>query len=467
MKKNRLFWGTLILCFISTTLSAQKFEISFLHDQPQYDSLYLQAYNGTKFVSLYSCSNSPTTVFKAKDKLQCGQYQIVGDSVPLVQFLISNSKKEIKMKIFLNGDSISFENSNENNAYITFNRELSEFQKKMNRIEKEFTDAKKSSMPDYMLQTMADNLIKKAQESEKKHREFQEEMIKENEGTLLASIVKISMEIPTPPPSFYQNRELLQSYYTEHLFDNYNFDDERLAYTPLTSEKIKEFARLLYQFEREQDGIPYLNSLLTNMKRHTSTYYLFFDQLEKILGNYVSPFYTETIYITMLKDALSLPDLEAIRKTRYSKELKKLNKNLQGDIVPNFDIKLPNDSLTTLYDFKANYLILYFQNPDCPSCIEMRNRMAKMSVLNQAIDDRKVTVLTVYFEESEEVWKQYLNKDANPRYVNAWNYKYNIDSDELYDLRRIPYVFLLDKDKRVIKKDLLVNEIEYYIKRLK
>ena len=37
--------------------------------------------------------------------------------------------------------------------------------------------------------------------------------------------------------------------------------------------------------------------------------------------------------------------------------------------------------------------------------------MAKMSVLNQAIDDRKVTVLTVYFEESEEVWKQYLNKD--------------------------------------------------------
>lgn len=467
MKKRKIFWGFLILIFISTSLSAQGFKISFSHDQSQYDSLFLQSYNGMKFITLSRYSNSPTTLFKAKNKLKCAEYQIVGDTVPLVQFLISDTQKEIKMKIFLKEDSISFENSNENNAYVEFKRELVKFQRQMGEIEKEFIDAKKSNLPDYMLQTMADNLLKRAQDEEIKHREFQETLLKENEGTLLASIVKISMEIPPPPPSFYQNRELLLSYYAEHTFDNYNFEDARLVYTPSTSDRIKEFSKLLYQFEREEDGLPYLKALLTKMKHHTSTYYLFFDQLEKILGNYLSPFYMETIYITLLKDALSLPNLEDIREIRYRKELKTIDKNMRGDRVPNFDIKLPNDSLTTLYDFNSNYLILYFQNPDCPSCVEMRNRMAKMSVLNQAIDEHKVTVLTVYFEESEEVWKNYLNKEANPRYVNAWNYKYNIDSDELYDLRRIPYVFLLDKDKKVIKKDLLVNEIEYYINRLK
>ena len=70
----------------------------------------------------------------------------------------------------------------------------------------------------------------------------------------------------------------------------------------------------------------------------------------------------------------------------------------------------------------------------------------------------------VYFEDDPQVWSNYVNsREANPKYVQGWNYDQSIDDNDLFDTRTIPYMFLLDKDKVVIKKDLLVNEIEPYI----
>ena len=43
-------------------------------------------------------------------------------------------------------------------------------------------------------------------------------------------------------------------------------------------------------------------------------------------------------------------------------------------------------------------------------------------------------------------------------------YSGEIDKNTLFDLRAIPYMFLVDKDKKIIKKDLLYNEVSDYLK---
>ena len=70
-------------------------------------------------------------------------------------------------------------------------------------------------------------------------------------------------------------------------------------------------------------------------------------------------------------------------------------------------------------------------------------------------------------EKDEKVWKHYLENEANPSYMHAWNFDTSIEDNKLYETRTIPYMFLLDKDKRVIKKNILYNEIEDYIQYLK
>ena len=98
--------------------------------------------------------------------------------------------------------------------------------------------------------------------------------------------------------------------------------------------------------------------------------------------------------------------------------------------------------------------------------MQVRARIANYPALNNAIDNGNLKVLTVYFENDKDVWANYLKNDANPHYLHGWNFDQTIENENLYDTRTIPYMFLLDKDKRVIKKDILVNEIEDYIQQL-
>lgn len=464
--KNKILIISLIIIFFATTLLGQGYKISLIHDKTQYDSLFFQQYDGKKYVTVESIQNAKSSVFKGKKQLSAGMYQICGDSIPLAEILISFPTKNLQLQIEIDDEDIIFKNSEENAEYVDYIRKIYQYRKAMAGFEKEFKEIQQGKVPDYMKQNMADNLMEKAQQLESEHLQYQQEVIDKYEGFLLASIVKLGKELPPLPQHYYQNQLLVYRYFAEHSFDFYDFNDERLLYTPMTSDKIKDYAKLLYQFE-ESDGVPFIEMLLKKMKISMTTYYLFFDQLERVLGIIYSPFWTEDLYIAMLEDALKIPNLEEARQVRYTQELIRINKNRKGDILPDFAIQLSNDSLTTLYHVESDYLILYFQNPDCPTCVTVREAMKNMNILNQAIASGKVKVLTIYFEEDEALWRQYLDHEANSSYLHGWNYLHNIETDNLFDLRTIPYIFLVDKNKKVIKKDLLVNEIEYYVRNLK
>lgn len=333
------------------------------------------------------------------------------------------------------------------------------------KLDQEFQEARESNMPQYMLQNLVSNLMSRLESYEAAKKRVQDSLIQRFSGDLLASVIKCNIEIPAPPQSYYQNKLMFYSYFAEHTFDFYPIEDERLMGTPLAVDKMKNFGNLLYQFE-EGDGIPYLQKFLQKIKVSSPIYYYYFDQLERINGSLHSPFWSESLYIAMLQDALALSDLEMARKVRYEDQLGRLNKNLKGAKVPDFKLKMKDGTLTNLYSIESEYMLLYFQNPDCPTCTTVRERMATMEVLNEAIKSGKVTVLTVYFEKDEALWQRYLDEKANPSYLHAWEYPNEIETNELFDLRIIPYIFLLDKEKTVLKKDLLVNEIEDYIKKL-
>ena len=112
-------------------------------------------------------------------------------------------------------------------------------------------------------------------------------------------------------------------------------------------------------------------------------------------------------------------------------------------------------------------MILYLQHPTCPTCREVRGRMANFPALNSAIAKGNLKVLTVYFEDDTNIWNNFIHSsEANPAYFHGWNFDQTIEEKHLFDTRTIPYMFLIDKDKKVIRKDILVNEIEDYIKRL-
>lgn len=449
------------------TSFAQGYEIKVsLNTTKHYDSLHLKAYDGKKdFVDLQVLPMAKTVTFKSKTSLEPGIYLLQGDTLGITEILISDNKSQ-QFSIVEKDSVITFVNSPENAANQQYMNDMREFDRRMYQLDVEFREMQSNNLPQYMMQPFVDSLMARAIRISEEKSAFQHAKAEQYKNYLLGSIILSTMEMPNPPREIYGNQQQMQMFIANHLYDDYPWQDEKMINTPIAVNKHKQFANLLYYLDYEL-AEPYMRTALKEAKANDKVYFSFFDMMEEILGATKSPYRVEGLYIIMLKDAIAYDKTDKVRKTRYEAELKHLDKNLNGSILPNFNLLMANGDTTTLYDVKSPYILLYFQHPECPTCRQVRGILKNNSILNKAIDEGKIVVLTVYFEKDKKVFDNYLKNEANPRWLNSWNYDNQIEKEELYYLVTIPYMFLIDKDKRVIKKDILYNEIEDYVKNLR
>ena len=74
-----------------------------------------------------------------------------------------------------------------------------------------------------------------------------------------------------------------------------------------------------------------------------------------------------------------------------------------------------------------------------------------------------LTILTVYPDEDLDEWLAYLpNMPAT--WVHGYDKGMRVSREKLYDIRAIPTIYLLDRDKMVILKDASVDDVEYYFR---
>lgn len=467
-KENGLF-KMLVLIMITiftTSVYAQGYEIKVSLNTKHYDSLHLKAYDGKKdFVDLQALPMAKTVTFKSKTSLEPGIYLLQGDTIGITEILISDNKSQ-QFSIVEKDSVITFVNSPENAANQQYMNDMREFDRRMYQLDVEFREMQSNNLPQYMMQPFVDSLMARAIRISEEKRVFQHAKAEQYKNYLLGSIILSTMEMPNPPREIYGNQQQMQMFIANHLYDDYPWQDEKMINTPIAVNKHKQFANLLYYLDAEA-AEPYLRTTLEAAKANDKVYFSFFDIMEEILGATKSLYRVEDLYIIMLKDALAYGKIDKVRKTRYEAELKHLDKNLNGSILPNFNLLMANGDTTTLYDVKSPYILLYFQHPECPTCRQVRGKLKDYPILNKAIDEGKIVVLTVYFEKDKKVFDNYLKNEANPRWLNSWNYDNQIEKEELFYLVTIPYMFLIDKDKRVIKKDILYNEVEDYVKNLR
>lgn len=460
MKKFSLF---LLFSLLIIGTNAQGYKISVISDLMT-DTLKILSYNKTtlKYETFQTQKYEKEIIFKGQQPLQPGIYIVQKDTTILVEFFISDLKNQ-EFTITLKDNQATFKGSPENSANRTYIKKMQEFDTQIQKLDDEFTALKNGNLPNYMLQPYVDTLALKAEKIQKQRMDYQYNTVQQYKGTLFASVVKSTMEIPTPPKEYYNNKTTYFTYIAQRHFENYVWADDRLLNTPIPNNKYKYFSQVILQLEPEV-VTPIIIDYLDKSKVSIPQYYAFFDYLELFFGSLTSPYRDEYLYIEMLKNALTFPQLEVSRRTRYEYELGMINKNLKGSILPNFPLLMKSGDTTSLYDIQAEYLILYFQNPDCPSCIELRNKMESMDNLKRAITSQKVKIVTIFFEADDKIWRNYLRASANPAYLHGWNYNLQIVNEKMFDTRTIPMLILVDKDKRVIKKDLMSNEIEQYMK---
>lgn len=454
-----------MMLMLATAVMAQVSIQMEIKGDKSYDSIFVKSPSKLQTKQSLRAAFSPSVTLQDKESLKPGMYEIFCDSTFMTVILIPSEKNQ-KFSLKIENENVTYSNSKENMGYINYANDMAVFSDQLDSLNVLFQDAQRS-MPQYMLKVFVDSLSASARRINSEMREYQKQTAAKNAGTLLGSVIATSTYIEDPPQEVVSNRRLFQKYYLEHFFDNFAWNDPRIFNTPIVANKLKEYCNMIYQVDRpEYDSL--VVDALNRAKVNQTSYEYLFDELEHVLGSNISPYKVEHTYIAMLKDALQYPKLDENRERRYKRELGFIDKNHAGDTIPNFKMVLANGDTTSMYDIQSEYTLLYLQHPTCPTCHQVRNRMKDFDKLNKAIASGKLKVVMVYFEDDPKVWSNYIkSREANPNYLQGWNYDQSIDDEDLFDTRTIPYMFLLDKDKVVIKKDLLVNEIEPYIEYLK
>lgn len=125
--------------------------------------------------------------------------------------------------------------------------------------------------------------------------------------------------------------------------------------------------------------------------------------------------------------------------------------NPRGSVAADFEAQRPDGSTFTLHGIKAENTLLFFSNPGCHACGEIVASLKELD-LDPLIASGKLAVVNLYIDDDVNAWLAYVGGYPDSWY-NARDPRSAIRNEELYNVRAIPSLYLLDADKRVVLKD--------------
>lgn len=252
------------------------------------------------------------------------------------------------------------------------------------------------------------------------------------------------------------------NYLVQHYWDNYDFSDTTYIHKPgVLEQAMVDYIQVLPVADKSVSDSS-ITQTIRSAEIEGKILNQFLELFKKYLYDPTSPQKNEEFYITVLENTLKSDSVDEVEKARAKFALEMLLKNRQGELANNIIYTLASGKQSSLYDLKKEYTLLMFYNPDCHACEIITGYMKQSPFLQKALDAKLVDVLAVYPDDNRERWEQYA-PNLPETWINGYDKNQNVQNKRLYELRAMPTIYLLDKDKKVILKDVNVEDVERYL----
>ena len=253
-------------------------------------------------------------------------------------------------------------------------------------------------------------------------------------------------------PAILNTPEARAIFVCEHYWDNFDFADTVYIHLPdITEQALVNFMDLMNHVSQDLAERS-VSILYGKAAPHSRMLWYFWETMSRYWNDPNSPMKDEEMFILMCRSIEAVPQVEEVLKGRakYSREL--AEKNRVGQPASDFVYTLVSGKQGKLYGLNAEYILIFFYNPDCHTCTDIKYAMKESKLLTDLTTRGAVKVLTVYPDEDVELWKERLPEMAK-EWVNAYDRDQVITHELLYNLSSMPSFYLLDKDKQVLLKD--------------
>ena len=262
-------------------------------------------------------------------------------------------------------------------------------------------------------------------------------------------------------PVMLQSPEDRLNFVVQHYWDHFDFTDTAYLHVPdVTEQALVDYIDLLGHVPSSLSDTCLIRTMHQASQEGKMLGY-FAQTFRRYLFDPNSPLRNENLYepVGRFLVASSLTD-EATRSRAWH-DLKLIGMNRVGSVAADFVYTLPSGEQKRMHEICSPYTLLFFYNPDCHGCTETLAAMKNSAVLNNPSVMKRLKILAFYPDEEHEVWERYRNEIPDG-WINSYDKELTVLTEECYDLKAMPTLYLLDKDKKVLLKDAAVRDIEDY-----
>jgi thioredoxin-related protein len=276
----------------------------------------------------------------------------------------------------------------------------------------------------------------------------------EQDTVLYALMPKIPASIAEP--------SLRANYLALHYWDNFNFlDSVKLKQNKLLERGFADFIDLLSMTSKETTELA-IKTLMKKAEIDPDLIITFALLSEKYLYEPDSPLSDDEKYILFMRYMINSPKVAEDNKIRPKFMLDCVLKNRKGEVASDFTYTQINGDTGTLHGIEADYTLLFFKNPTCEECNKLTKKLIFSSTVNDLINRGDLKVLTVYLLDETDEWINHASSVLHS-WIYARDAEGKINAKGIYNIKRYPTIYLLDKDKKVILKDTDYERIEKYL----
>jgi len=254
-------------------------------------------------------------------------------------------------------------------------------------------------------------------------------------------------------PSMLQNEADINSFYSQNWWRNFVFEDSLQASLTDSVWFMSLFTEWVQVLERVPDiGPGCVKDVMTRASASKKTFDMFVMAAREVLADPNSALRDDELYMPVLRARIESPFTDEATRERCIYRLDILSQNRLGHKANNIRYTLADGFEGTLYGIKAEFTLVFINNPGCEMCRTVREEICASDVLMQNIASGRMKVLAIYPDQDLDEWLRY-RSEMPSNWINGYDRECVMRSSGTYNLAAIPSLYLLDKDKTVLVKD--------------
>jgi thiol-disulfide isomerase/thioredoxin len=290
---------------------------------------------------------------------------------------------------------------------------------------------------------------------------YRKTFIEQNPNNLAATIYTALQEPVIPEGKHYlNNTKTIDSnfgynYYKAHYWDNFNFQDDRLIFTPIYERKMEGYFKILAP--SADSNIAACEMILgktrgaPDMFKYSLWWLTRRFETSKIMGQ-------DEVFVRLVENYYMKGDAIWLQDTVLKKYIKRAS-----DIAPNMigqqatDLRMLSidgqvEPLTKVYP-NHDYTVLVFWSATCSHCKkEIPKLDSVIKVLNKKTD---VSIYAVLTDSEPEKWKTFITDNKLDTYwLHVHDPSHTSNFRNVYDVYSTPIVYLINRNGKIVGKRL-------------